>query len=82
MGFEINQSSTPENAQGMRKMFIEQGMIEVGGQEDAKRLEAEGKMVFIDHTNNGTNCFSREEMEDFRRTPIEEFPEHQKRWGR
>lgn len=82
MGFEINRSCSPAQAKQMRKILLQQGAVEVKSKEEAQRLEAEGKMTFIDHTNNGTNCFSKEEMEDFRRTPIEQFREHQKRWGR
>lgn len=82
MGFEINRSCSPENAKSMRASFLASGMVEAKSKEEAEKLEAEGKMVFIDRTNDGQDCFSREEMEDFRRTPIAKFPEHQRRWGR
>jgi len=79
---EINRSLPSEDAQRMRKSFEDKGYIEAKDEEEATRLEAEGEMVFIDHTNNGADSFSAEEMADFRRTPFEEFEEHQKRWGR
>ena len=80
--FEINRSCSPEHARRMRALFEADGGVEAQDRAQAAQLEAEGKLVFIDHTKGGTDCFSAEEMADFRRTPIEQFPEHQRRWGR
>lgn len=52
MGFEIKRSCPPKTAKYMRKMFEDKGMVEVTDQKEAKRLEAEGKMTFIDHTKS------------------------------
>lgn len=79
--FEINRSCSPENARSVRDMLIAQGAIEVKTVEEATELEGQGKMAFIDHTNNGVDSYSAEEMNDFRRTTLREFPEHQRRWG-
>lgn len=82
MGFEINRSCSPEQVKQLRKTFEGMGAVEVSSKEEAERLEANGKTTFIDHTHNGQDSFSREEMEDFRNTPTKKFSEHQKRWGR
>ena len=50
---EINQSCTPEQARACRKTFEENGWVE--------------GIDFIDHTEGGTKCFPKEEMEQFRR---------------
>jgi len=52
--FEINRSCTPEQAKSIRRLFEQQGMIE--GRD------------FIDHTNNGQDCYSKQEMDDFKDT--------------
>lgn len=71
MAFVINRSTPPETVQKMRKIYQDQGYIEAINIKEARRLENEGKIVFIDHTNNGVNSFRRERMYDFKENPIE-----------
>ena len=50
---EINRSCTPEQAKAMRKVFEEQGWVE--------------GIDFIDHTERGTKCYSKAEMDEFKK---------------
>lgn len=49
---EINKSCTPEQALATRKVFENQGWVE--------------GVDFIDHTERGTKCYSKKEMDEFR----------------
>lgn len=54
---EINRSCTPEQAKSIREVFESQGWVE--------------GVDFIDHTDHGTKCYSKEEMEAFREMLME-----------
>ena len=65
-------------------MFEDMGHVAAANEAEAASLEAQGKTPFIDHTDNGTSCFSAGEMTDFRATDCTRpgaFEEHQRRWG-
>jgi len=57
---EINRSCTPEQAKATRKVFENLGWVE--------------GVDFIDHTKSGTDLYSKEEMDDFRRSLAREGP--------
>lgn len=50
---EINRSCTPEQAKAIRKTL-----------EDMEWVEG---VDFIDHTNRGTKCYPKEEMDEFKK---------------
>ncbi len=80
----INRSCTPEDARRLRTMFEEMGWVAAANETEAAALEKQRKIPFIDHTNNGTDCFSAAEMADFRVTDCTQpgaFDAHQRRWG-
>lgn len=82
---EISKSCSPEQALQARRLAEELGCIEAPTLEAAQALEASGKRAFVDHTNNGKDCDSEEEREDFRRTDCTvpgAFEAHLRRFGK
>ena len=83
--WEISKSCTLEQVTFTRKFLLEQGYTEVSSPQEAEKLEAEGKQTFIDHAKGGAESFSREEMDDFRRTDCTvpgAFAAHERRFGK
>jgi hypothetical protein len=82
---EINRSCSPQQARDLRRTFREQGAVEAKSMDEARKIEATGKLAFVDHTNGGQDSFSAAEMADFRATDCSvpgAFAAHLRRFGR